>query len=286
MASNYEKINTDENIPALIKYLSKETMLKRGYFTEEPYIPPHWHRSVELSLVEKGEVYLWVNGEKQIIREHEFILVNSGFVHELTKSKEKETSVILVILPYEFLKSCIPNLDHLSFDLSRSPQQVLRLYEIYESFKAYDIDPQPFDSIRITSLLYELVYLLARYFAIQDSETQKKYKKIHSRQRAILDYIEEHYFEDITLDTMSKQFHMSMEHFSRSFYKDFGVHFKAYLDSYRVYQAYQDVVYSGQTMQQIALHHGFSNVKSFINQFKATYAMTPFQYRKVTNIKK
>ena len=61
---------------------------------------------------------------------------------------------------------------------------------------------------------------------------------------------------------------MSEEHFSRSFQKIFGINFKKYLTEYRLFQSYNDVVYSNLTIQSIALRHGFSNTKSFITEFK------------------
>ena len=56
---------------------------------------------------------------------------------------------------------------------------------------------------------------------------------------------------------------------------------KKYLTEYRLFQSYNDVVYSNLTIQSIALRHGFSNTKSFITEFKKVYKITPHQYRKL-----
>lgn len=287
MESTYEKINTEEQVPALIRFISKEVAEKEGWpLFLNPYVPPHWHRSIEISMVMEGEVSLWINEEQHTIKEQEFLLINSGFVHELTQPKGIEARVMLVIISYDFLKRVVPNIDSLYFDLQKSEEGKPRLKEIYYELKDLCLQSKQYDYLKLNALLYEIIYILVQYYTIDDEALKSKYRKIHVRQRSILDYIEEHYHEDVSLELMSQTFHMSIEHFSRTFYKDFGVHFKTYLNAYRVYQAYRDVVYSENSMQQIALKHGFSNVKSFITQFKQTYDETPYQYRKLANIKK
>lgn len=280
MEHKYEKVNIDAQVPALIYYFSKETMKSTDYLLRSPYIPGHWHRSIELSLVENGSISLLINEEEQRIQTGEFMLINSGFVHEMHAENIEDSRVMMVILSYDFLKKIYPDIENVCFDIHKSEKSKQRLLEIYEELKQRTLHPQPNDYLKINALLYEIVYILVTYDVVDDIEMRNRYKHIHTRQRHVLDYIEEHYHEDLSLETMSKQFHMSMEHFSRTFYKDFHVHFKTYLNNYRIYKAYPDVVKSNHTIQQIALTHGFSNVKSFITQFKEAYEMTPLQYRK------
>lgn len=96
----------------------------------------------------------------------------------------------------------------------------------------------------------------------------------------VLAYIHDHYQEDLSLNKMTSIFYVSKEHFSRQFHHYVGKSFKEYLMSYRLYKAYDDVISTSKTIQEIAYDHGFLNVKSFIKLFKETYHSTPFQYRK------
>lgn len=105
-----------------------------------------------------------------------------------------------------------------------------------------------------------------RYFI--DDEISNEVDNFKLQRHFILDYIEDHYQENLSLKNLASIFHMSEEHFSRSFQKIFGINFKKYLTEYRLFQSYNDVVYSNLTIQSIALRHGFSNTKSFITEFK------------------
>lgn len=270
---SYERVSLNAQFPAMLQFVD-EDMLKNMHVDQ---IPTHWHRSIELSMVVEGEIALIVNNEKTIIGQDDFILVNSGFAHQLLKENDSKISVMIVIISYEFLKQVCPEIDNLIFDLNQNEAKKERLKEIYRFFQQYCLNPQVYDEIKVQAYLYEIVYLLLHDFISHDP---KVHRHLHIHQRKVLNYIEEHYTEELSLDKMASLFHISGEYFSRRFLKEFGINFKTYLDHYRIYQAYDDIIHSNISMQQIALKHGFSNVKSFINIFKAMYNMTPYQYRK------
>lgn len=66
------------------------------------------------------------------------------------------------------------------------------------------------------------------------------------------------------------------------FKKSFGSNFISFLTRYRLHKAYEDIISSTNSIQDIAVKHGFPNVKSFISQFKGKYGDTPLQYRKIS----
>lgn len=280
MNSGYEKIRTDRQLPAVIAYLDQSVADQVQELGRPAYIPPHWHRSIEMSLVMKGSVELWVNKERKILRPGDFIFVNSGCVHQLREGDEKDTAVMMVILSYEFLKKVYPDIDRVWFQPDPEAEGWDRIREIYGEFRKYSQSPQPLDYIRMNGYLYEIVYFLLANCVAADPEAGKRVRKVNRTQKEILNFIEEHYREELTLKRMAERFGMSEEHFSRKFHQYFGIAFKTYLDRYRIYQAFADLIGSEKSMQQIAMEQGFPNVKSFLSHFKREYGMTPYQYRK------
>ncbi|MGN0423322.1 MAG: helix-turn-helix domain-containing protein [Lachnospiraceae bacterium] len=280
MNSGYEKIKTDKQIPAMIAYLDREMLGAESIVLQPAYIPPHWHRSIEMSLVMKGRVELWIHEEKQVIEAGDFIFINSGSVHQLREGKEYDTAVMMVIISYDFLKKVYPDIDHVYFKLPEKDGELDEIRRMYGEFKRYCQNPQPFDYIKMNGYLYELIYYLLTRCVVQDEDAGKKIKKMNHTQKKILNYIDEHYREELTLKMMAETFGMSEEYFSRKFHKYFGISFKNYVDKYRLYQAFEDVIQSEKSMQQIAIENGFPNIKSFISHFKKEYNVTPYQYRK------
>lgn len=137
MNSGYEKIKTDKQIPAMIAYLDREMLGAESILLQPAYIPPHWHRSIEMSLVMKGRVELWIHEEKQVIEAGDFIFINSGSVHQLREGKEHDTAVMMVIISYDFLKKVYPDIDHVYFKLPEKDDELDEIRRMYGEFKRY-----------------------------------------------------------------------------------------------------------------------------------------------------
>ena len=111
-------------------------------------------------------------------------------------------------------------------------------------------------------------------------KTSKSLNMYSNRQKEILTYLEEHYYEELTLESVAQNFRVSSSYFSRQFHKCFHVNFKTFLNDLRLNKAFEDIVKTDKSIQNIALENGFYNVKSFIQLFKTNYTVTPLQYRK------
>ncbi|OFD92393.1 hypothetical protein BWGOE13_31050 [Bacillus mycoides] len=68
----YEEIKLCDRIPGMVEYIDITGIPADFHY----YIPPHWHRSIEISLVIHGAVFLYVNGQKKKVSAGEFIFVN------------------------------------------------------------------------------------------------------------------------------------------------------------------------------------------------------------------
>ncbi|WP_297633676.1 AraC family transcriptional regulator [uncultured Clostridium sp.] len=273
----YEKINLNNNIPAFIVYFGEETTTD---VNKSEYIAPHWHRSIELTFITKGELKGRINGKSVVVGENEFNFVNSGDVHEFKKEKNTVTCGVVLIISYEFVKRKYPNIDNIRFDINKEGINKDRLKEIFLDLKEYYLNPQELDYLKINGYIYEILYLLVSS-CIEENLNNKaeKYFIYRERQREILTYIHENYNQSLSLDFIAKNFYMNKEYFSRKFHEWFGVNFKSYLDNFRLYKAYKDIINTSDNIQIIASRHGFSNARSFTDIFRETYDATPNKYR-------
>lgn len=273
----YEKINLNNKIPAFIVYFGEETV---GDINRSEYIAPHWHRSIELTLITKGELKGRINGKSVFIEENEFNFVNSGDVHEFKKEKDMVTCGIILIISYEFIKREYSNIDNIRFDINKEGVDKKRLREIFLDLKEYYLNPKEVDYLKINGYLYEILYILASNCVQEESSIkEEKYFVYRERQREILTYINENYNQSLSLEFIAKNFYMNKEYFSRKFHEWFGVNFKSYLNNFRLYKAYEDIINTTDSIQVIASRHGFSNTRSFSDIFRVTYDATPNKYR-------
>ncbi len=104
----------------------------------------------------------------------------------------------------------------------------------------------------------------------------EKYKE---RCKSLTDYIDEHYSEDISLESLSEEFHISRDHLSRIFRTCMGTTFKKHLTRTRMYHAYKLLIHTDLTLLEISMKCGFADSRSFISSFKQVYHTTPSKYR-------
>lgn len=276
--SNYEVIKTAQHLPAIIHVIKAEELARLATFNES--IPAHWHRSIELSLVEEGREILFINGEEQIIH-NDFTLINSGTVHEIRKYKEELPTVILVIIAYDYLTKIMDNVEDHVFNIHKSESAKIKLRVIFHHLVELHQSKDPYAFLLIQNSINEIMYiLLSECLEPSQSKVYMSSQKHQKITREMITYINEHYSEDLSLDQIADHFAMSKEYFSRIFHQRMGLTFRSYLKQIRLHQAFQELNASDKTIKELSMYHGFPNVKSFIDAFKSTYQMTPQQYRK------
>ncbi len=94
----------------------------------------------------------------------------------------------------------------------------------------------------------------------------------------IIDYINTHYAEDITLDSVADTFHFSRSHISRMFKNETGERFVDFLGNVRLLHA-KELLKSGKySVKQIAEMVGYPNAQYFSTVFKEKTGMAPRKY--------
>ena len=272
---NHEQVKREHNLPAMIAVLEAKDVDR--HFSKDVFIPSHWHRSLEISLIENAEAVLQMDSREYCIKD-DFTCINSGVVHSLhAKTIQEDSRCIIVLFSYEFMKTAYPHIDQVHFDLSLNKDHH-ELKQLYKKLEKYFIENDDYSYLNINACLLEIFSLLLREYKI-DNIKNSSYKGQYQI-KDILTYLHSHYQEPLTLSEISTVFCMSQEHFSRQFHHYVGKTYKDYLMNYRLYKAYEDLIHTDKTVQDIARIHGFLNVKSFIKVFKDHYKETPLQYRK------
>ena len=98
--------------------------------------------------------------------------------------------------------------------------------------------------------------------------------------REIVRYLDEHYREDITLDSLCRWFGYSKTRLNQLFREYTGTSVCRYLMDVRMENACRMLRGSGESIYSIAMETGFSSQNYFSRQFKKYIGCTPGEYRK------
>ena len=104
-------------------------------------------------------------------------------------------------------------------------------------------------------------------------------KSDSGKTHTILQYIQEHFCEPITVTNVANALNYSPKYFSRLFVNELGVTFNEYIKNLRLDYAYHLIKYSQLPISEICNRTGFSTASHFSKCFKEQYGIAPSHLR-------
>lgn len=101
--------------------------------------------------------------------------------------------------------------------------------------------------------------------------------------RKIMDYINDHLQESLSMDTIAKHIHISKFYMCKRFKAETGITIGNYIRMQRLYVAKKRLAETNDPISMIALDCGFNDLAHFTKLFHSTVKMTPSAYRKQHN---
>ena len=116
--------------------------------------------------------------------------------------------------------------------------------------------------------------------ACERIKLQKQMKQTDSTTEFIIEYVENHFAQEIYLDSLADKLKMSSGYLSVYFKEKTGKNFIDYLNEVRISKAKVLLSETGLKVRDIAEKVGYQNINSFNRMFKKFTGITPGEYRK------
>jgi len=126
--------------------------------------------------------------------------------------------------------------------------------------------------------LKEMLLLLCRY-SLNDNPVEETIFENNRMIQSIMDYIDKNYKENLTLDNIADHFFVNKFHLMRKFKKHTQMTIMDYCKKRRLIIA-RNYLMKGIRIQDIYKLSGFNDYSNFFRAFKATYKMSPRDYKK------
>ncbi|WP_407267758.1 response regulator [Radiobacillus sp. PE A8.2] len=120
---------------------------------------------------------------------------------------------------------------------------------------------------------------------VLENKTKLQRMKVNDLIQNAKDYVDHHYFENISLSDLAQRFYISPSYFSILFKQNYQVNFLEYLTNLRMKYAGQLLAKQpNKKIQEVAILSGYQDLKYFRKLFKRHYGCTPQEYKEDTEI--
>lgn len=248
---------------------------------------PHWHSAMEIINPIEEDYTVIVGGETYLLKPGDIFFVPPGEIHEILAPTTGRRFIFLMNIS-SFQKSkgfarILAILSHpLLFDNESDiyPEVYSDLLQIRNEY----FSGTEFADLSIQSTLLKLFVTLGENYSQQESLFQgaspTKRKEYIELFNDTLDYIDNHFTEELSLSDIAANTGFSKFHFSRLFKQYTNYNFTDYLCFRRIKAAEELLETPGTSITDVAILSGFSSISTFNRLFKQQKGCTPSQYRK------
>lgn len=239
----------------------------------------HLHNFAELFYVSKGCGKFLLENDKFIVKENDLVIVNPKTLHTETSHNNQDFEYFVLgidglsfLFDQDYNDTYIKNYTVNNFSQFKGEltQLLLTLNE--------EISRQKFGyEIVCQNTLEILLVKIARYskynFSIVPSNVSSK------ECTTIKQYIDTHFKENLTLESLSNLVHMNKYYIAHEFAKSFGISPINYLIEKRIQESKYLLSSTNFSLSQISEITGFSSPSYFSQTFKRVTKQSPKEYR-------
>ena len=291
--SDLVQYKKDERRYAMKSYQKKEIELvqhshirkMKFFIVDLRYRGMHIHNDIEILMLLNGKTHIRTADDEFDACIGDLVLFNSNQPHACYSVDEKTRALVLQIDP-SFCQAYYPSIRNVVFQDSKldtivSEENMKELRRICFNIGYNYFGQKPAYEFRCMSDVNRLfAYLIS--FVPHKVFTDEEYMSLRSfekRMERIVNYVQNHYAEKITLKQIAEQEGLTISYLSHFFKDNLNQSFQTYLNSLRFQHALYLIHKTDMRLIDICMQSGFSDTKYLNKMFREVYDMTPQEYR-------
>ena len=262
-----------------------------------PSIAVHWHEEIEVIIVIDGSCNYRIDLDSFIINKGDILIIDSQSLHSLTAIPKKNMTWASFVFNMNMLKSSntdgallkyiAPLLNHkhqLPIILKDNIECYPKIFDVIENIIYCYYENDIAYELELKSLLFKFFSLLYKNDLIEKHQNKNNLTiNTTNKIKLVLNYINDHYSEDISINTLADLCEYSEYHFMRFFKKHIGLTCIQYINNLRLEKSSILLTSTNNAIMDISLEVGFDNLSYFNKLFKRKYNLTPKEFRTINS---
>ena len=260
------------------------TFIKKTHAVTNPR--RHFHPWWEILYITSGERTFFYGSKTVQAKAGTFLIVAPGVLHRAINPEGETCSLYNVFFSHdssvsassknqiEEIHSIFPKLEPF---IQLSDENALLVKSLFEKMEnEITLQKKNFE-VLARSVLSEIIVLVSR--ENNSGGFHESAFAMNEKFSEILDWVNRHYDEDLSLPGVAKEFNITASHLSRSFKAYTQFTFVEYINSLRIAESCKLLQNTRLSVLEIALKCGFGSVTQYGRWFKKLVGKTPVKYR-------
>lgn len=249
----------------------------------------HFHDSWEILYIVDGERTFFHSSRTFNIRAGDFLVIRPGVLHRALNRQNEVCELLNIYFSdsasplFQYLLPVLESCGSRDNPVVRVPEvERFRIAMMVTNIAAELSDQKTGCSQMAWGILYQLLAEIARYSGQTQGSGRNQMNPLIA---AVIDWLNVHYRENISLKVTAQTFDMAQSHLSRAFHLATRFTFTEYISTMRVREACRFLLSSDRTVSDIAESCGFGSITQFGRVFKNLTGETPLVWKKRSSIR-
>ncbi|MBS7298066.1 MAG: helix-turn-helix domain-containing protein [Eubacteriales bacterium] len=239
----------------------------------------HSHLEHEILIFLEGDSKYVVEEKSYDLEADDIIIIRKHEMHRIYHNSSKDYErIIIMVSPEFFVKHDCGEYEQVFLEKNKRRGNRISaelvhssgLYDAVLRLKKYSNDFSDMHNSITDSIMIEIMYLINKISMFEKSDTTNKTLK------NIINYINNHFTEEITLDILCENFFLSKYHLCHIFKEATGITVQEYVRQKRLTYA-DSLITEGKSLTEAALTAGFGDYSSFYRAYMKKYKTNPKQ---------